>query len=134
MIEWVKANGEMLAAISAVMLALGVIAVPWITLRLPKDALIRRNPLDVLGDQHPVIRAALLVVRNLVALPLLILGVIMLVTPGQGILTIVLALVLADFPGKFQIERRVLGYPPIVKSLNWIRRKGHREEFETPPR
>jgi hypothetical protein len=133
MIEWMKTHGPELALASAIMLVMGVVAVPWIILRLPKNALHRRNPLDVLGERHHVLRVTLFIVRNVVALPLFVLGVIMVVAPGQGILTIVLSLVLADFPGKFRIERRLLSAKPIVRALNWIRRKGHREEFEPPP-
>lgn len=129
--EWIETNGPTLAVISAGMLLLGIIAVPWIILKLPEDALVRPNPLDVLGRRHPAIRIGFLVLRNAVAAPLFILGVIMLVAPGQGILTIVLALVLADFPGKYKIERRLFASKPILRSLNWIRRKGRRPEFRT---
>ena len=132
MLEWINTNGPALALVSAAMLALGVVAVPWIILRLPTNALVRPNPLDKLGRLHPVLRVTLLVARNVVALPLFILGVVMLVTPGQGILTIVLALVLAEFPGKFRLERRLLRAKPIIDALNWIRRKGHRDEFKAP--
>ena len=112
MIEWMKTHGPELALVSAIMLVMGVVAVPWIILRLPTNALHRRNPLDVLGERHHVLRVTLFIVRNVVALPLFVLGVIMVVAPGQGILTIVLSLMLADFPGKFRIERRLLSAKP----------------------
>jgi hypothetical protein len=129
MFEWINTNGPAMAAASAVMMVLGLVALPWVVLRLPTDALIRRNPLDVLGERHLALRITLFVVRNAIAVPLIVLGVIMLVTPGNGIVTIVLALILADFPDKFGIERKLLASRPVVGSLNWIRRKGGREEF-----
>ncbi len=47
----------------------------------------------------------------------------MLMTPGQGLLTILVGLVLTDFPGKHKIEQKLIAMPKVLSSLNWIRAK-----------
>jgi hypothetical protein len=66
--------------------------------------------------------------KNVLALVLIILGVAMLVLPGQGILAILLGVMLGDFPGKLKLQRWLLARPKVMKSLNWLRRK-----FSKPP-
>jgi len=43
--------------------------------------------------------------KNLLGVLLFMLGLIMLVTPGQGILTLLFGLMLMNFPGKYRVER-----------------------------
>ena len=132
--DWLTRHSVEIGLGSALMLALGIVAVPWIVVRLPEDALQRPNPLEAYRHRHPVLRGLLFVVRNAVGLVLLTLGVIMLVTPGQGILTIVLALGIMDFPGKWRLEHAILERKSVYRSLNWIRRKGGRSELLPPSR
>ena len=35
-------------------------------------------------------------------------GILMLVLPGQGLLTILVGLMLSDYPGKFKLEKELL--------------------------
>ena len=132
--DWLTQHSVEIGLGSSLMLALGIVAVPWIVVRLPEDALQRPNPLETYRHRHPILRALLFVVRNAVGLVLLVLGAIMLVTPGQGILTILLALGLMDFPGKWRLEQAILGRESVYRSLNWIRRKGGRSDFLPPSR
>ena len=50
----------------------------------------------------------------------------MLVLPGQGLLTIVTGFLFVDYPGKFKLERKMVSYPAILNSLNWIRSKSNK--------
>jgi hypothetical protein len=131
--DWLTAHSFEIALASGIMLAIGVVVVPWIVLRMPVDALQRDNPLKTYRQRHPVLRALLFVARNAIGLPLLILGVVMLVAPGQGVLTILLALGIMEFPGKWRLEHAIVERPTVYRTLNWIRRKGHKTEF-LPPR
>ncbi len=49
--------------------------------------------------------------RNLYGGLLIIAGVIMLFTPGQGLLTLLAGFLLLDFPGKRRTWRKILSYP-----------------------
>ena len=47
----------------------------------------------------------------------------MLVLPGQGLFTILIGLMLSNYPGKFYIEKRFIAIPSILKMINWLRKK-----------
>ena len=129
--DWIREQGDLFAllgAASAVMLLASAIAVPWIVLRLPADALRRPNPLDAWGKVHPVLRVLVILGRNIVGVPLLLIGIALAVplVPGQGLLTILLALMIMEFPGKWRLEHKFLGSHAVLGLLNWIREKGHK--------
>ncbi|MEX0964235.1 MAG: hypothetical protein WDZ52_09385 [Pseudohongiellaceae bacterium] len=54
----------------------------------------------------------------------------MLILPGQGLLTILIGVVLVDFPRKYKFQRWLISLGPVLKSANWLRRKGGREPLE----
>lgn len=60
---------------------------------------------------------------------LLVCGIVMLVLPGQGLITIVIGLSLIPFPGKNKIEQNLLSRKSVRSSLNWIRMKANKEPF-----
>ncbi|WP_028583307.1 PGPGW domain-containing protein [Desulfogranum mediterraneum] len=110
-----------------------LLAVPWMINRLAADYFIRHwQDLAQRRRCHPLRASCILVVRNGIGLFLLAAGVIMLVLPGQGLLTILLAICVMDFPGKQRLIRRLVDQEKIRKALNWIRRRGGREEFSFP--
>ncbi len=60
------------------------------------------------------------------AIVFLLAGAIMLFTPGQGILVILVGLWLAEFPGKRQLERKIIAIPGVVASINQVRLRAGR--------
>lgn len=56
-------------------------------------------------------------------------GMVMIFIPGQGILTILLGLVLMDFPGKHRLIVLIIQHKRVWRALNWIRAKGRRQPF-----
>ena len=44
----------------------------------------------------------------------------MLVAPGQGLLTMVVGLLLVDFPGKYRLERWLVTRQQVWRSINWL--------------
>ncbi len=77
-----------------------------------------------------MLRAAFLLIKNAVGTMLLAAGIAMLVLPGQGILTILAALALLNFPGKRTLEMWILHRPSILRTVNWLRRRAHQEPLE----
>jgi hypothetical protein len=69
------------------------------------------------------------IAKIIVALFLLVCGVLMLVLPGQGIITILIGLSLIPFPGKKKIEQYLISRKSVRSSLNWIRLKAKKEPF-----
>ena len=70
--------------------------------------------------------------KNLLGAALMLLGILMLFTPGQGLLTLLVGLLLMNFPGKYRLERTLVARPGIFRSLNWLRRRRGAEPFELP--
>lgn len=111
-----------ITALSFAMLAISAILVPWIVLRLPVDFFASdRRPVSRFASEHPLIRWAIIIARNLLSAILLFAGLAMLILPGQGLLTLAMAIVLADFPQKHRLEKWLLGRKPVTKSINWLR-------------
>jgi hypothetical protein len=50
--------------------------------------------------------------------------------PGQGVLTMIIAVTLIDFPGKRELERRLVSRPWVLKHLNNVRRRFHRAPLD----
>jgi hypothetical protein len=133
---WADSNEALLWWLFAASIALVLvtpIAIVWAVLRLPPDYFTaqRRRPLGSWQD-HPLLRPLLLLGKNLLGIVLLVAGLVMLVVPGQGLLSIAVALVLLDFPGKFRLERWLATRPPVWRSLNWLRKRFARPPLEKP--
>ena len=71
-------------------------------------------------------------IRNLFALILLVAGILMLVLPGQGLLTILMAIMTSTFPGKYRLERAIMRRPGVYRAANWIRHKYRRTPLQHP--
>ena len=135
MIDWIQTHETILwwlAAASAVTFVATLVVVPWLVVRIPEDYF--RDPRHhrmPWADQHAVVRVILLIGKNLLACLLLVAGVAMLLLPGQGILTILVGVLLLNFPGKYQLERWLIRRRPVLRSVNWLRRRSGREPLET---
>ena len=101
-----------------------LLIVPAVVCRIPVDYFnhTRREP-TAWVEHHPIIRMALLLAKNLLGYVVILMGVAMLVLPGQGLLTIVIGLILINFPGKYRLERWLVSRSPILRSANWLRKK-----------
>ncbi len=79
--------------------------------------------------ERPFIRS---VVLNLVGGVLLVAGVVMLFIPGQGLLTILLGLILMDFPGKYALERRIVARHGLLDTINRLRARSGVPPLQSP--
>jgi hypothetical protein len=116
----------LLAWCSALLLIVSIAIIPWIIIKIPYDYFHESFRIRISErSEHPLFVGLLTGIKNAVGLVLVILGILMLILPGQGILTILVGLFLMDFPGKYKIERNIVSYPKVLKSLNWIRAKAN---------
>jgi hypothetical protein len=105
-----------------------LIAIPFLLVRLPPHYFDERHPRTWMAAHHPVLRVIGLVLKNFVGVVFLLAGVLMLFLPGQGVLTMLIGLSLTDFPGKRTLERKLIGQPAVLRTINKLR---HR--FNRPP-
>ena len=125
--QWIDANQMLLTGIGVSSLFISVaslILLPWLVAQIPYDyfAHDRREPTKW-KELHPIFRFMVLLLKNIVGFTLLLAGVAMLVLPGQGLLSILMGLVLMDYPGKFRFERKIVSRPKLLQFINWLRRK-----------
>jgi hypothetical protein len=108
---------------SAALAVLSLLALPLLLARIPADYFHgRRRPPAPTGGARWFGR----VLKNVLGGALLLAGIAMLVLPGQGILTILAALVFLDFPGKRRFEQRLVARPHVLNAINRLRaRTGH---------
>lgn len=114
---------------SSLLLCLGsIVVVSWSVCRLPADYL-------VTGQAWPRVhgwKRAGRVLRNLLALVVLLVGVLLLVLPGQGLLTILAGCLLMDAPGKRRMELRLMQRPRVLAALNRLRGRRGRPPLRLP--
>lgn len=81
-------------------------------------------------DRHPAVRWTGIVVKNLLGYLLVLLGFVMSLpgVPGQGVLTILLGVMLIDFPGKHRLERKIVCNPRVRQAIDRLRAR-----FGRPP-
>lgn len=91
-----------------------IVLVPRFLARLPRDYL----QSDGSQEHHHLL---LRILRNVLGALLVVLGVAMLLLPGQGLLTLLVGLLLIDFPGKQRIVRGLLGKPKVLSVVNKLR-------------
>jgi len=120
---------QLIAISSLIMLAISLSLLPYLVARLPVDHFCQQS-----RSQHPITsqQALLRILRNLLGLILLFAGLLMLLLPGQGLLTLVLSLLLLDYPQKKKIERSLLQKKAIFNGLNWLRKKAKVAAFKRP--
>jgi hypothetical protein len=126
-------GGEVLTGIavfSVVAFLLGVIVTPIVLIRLPHDYFVRRE--SVPPPSLTVGRALLLVVRNAFGAVLIVLGVLLLVLPGQGLITLLVGLLVLDFRGKRKWERRLVARRGVLRVINGLRSRAGRAPLEIP--
>ena len=117
-----------LGLLSLLMFVGTAVVIPWILVRLPTDYFACRERRSWLRREGSLlVYVPLRVLKNLVGVGLVLLGILLLVLPGQGVLTIVIGVVLLDFPSKYRLEGWLVRRPGVRNSINWLRRKHGKE-------
>lgn len=126
--SWLWAVGGLaifLATFLSSLLVIGILLV-----RLPATYFLDTHVRDLWIDHHPVIRWTGILLKNGLGIALVLVGVLLSVpgVPGQGLLTILIGLMLLDFPGKRRMERWILQRPRVLRRINRLR-----EHYHQPP-
>jgi hypothetical protein len=131
MVQWIRINETILwwlTVVSIITFVASLIVVPFLVVRIPPDYFAdgkrHRKPW---ADQHAAVRGVLVAAKNLLGYILIVAGILMLVLPGQGTLTIVAGIMLLNFPGKYKFERWMVSRGPVLRSINWVRRRAGRD-------
>lgn len=127
--EW----GYYLAGLSVLTLLGTILLIPWLITKIPEDYFVgvKRHE-SQLHSYHPAIYILILLIKNLFGIFLLVVGLAMLVLPGQGLLTMLVGILMINFPGKYRFERWLIKKDSIYKSINWIRRRSGKPDLRRP--
>ena len=133
-IQWFANHPEVLIGmgISSIFIFLiSILGISWFVAQIPEDYFLRskRQP-SKWREQKPILRFVVMFGKNLIGLSLIIGGLLMLVLPGQGLLTIVTGLLLVNYPGKYKLEQKLSSMPSIFRALNWIRLKAKKPPLQ----
>lgn len=130
MIEWFQGNETAiwwLAASAVITFMATLIVVPILIVRIPPDYFSRKKLHGrPWANLHPIVRAMLVLGKNVLGAIFVVAGLIMLVLPGQGIFTILIGIMLLNFPGKYRLERWIVARRPVLRSINWLRQQAGR--------
>ena len=104
-------------------ISLAIVSV--IMVKIPPDYFKKDKPRKLWADKPKVVRYLGIVGKNLLGVVLVVLGVVMSIpgVPGQGILTILLGIMLLDFPGKQKLEHRLISRPQVLNTVNKLRHR-----------
>src|SRR6266550_564543 len=105
--------------------AVSLSVVSFILVKIPLDYFQQNRPQEFWSGRHPVIRLLGTLAKNLLGIVLVALGIVMSIpgVPGQGILTILLGIMLLDFPGRQKLERNIVSQPRVLKNINKLRHR-----------
>ena len=113
-----------LGTISFIIFIFSLLSIKWLVTLIPSDYFILKKNSEFKLN-HPFLWLASIIIKNLIGYTLIIGGILMLVLPGQGLFTILIGLMLSNYPGKFYIERRFIAIPSVLKTINWLRKKSN---------
>jgi hypothetical protein len=138
MIDWLSEfatsltwkNALIGVAIFLVTFFVNLAIVSFILVKIPADHFTKHHQTKFWSGPNPALRAAGIIGKNILGVLLLALGIVLSVpgVPGQGLLTILLGIMLLDFPGKRNLERKLLERKGIVGTINRLRQR-----FDKPP-
>lgn len=118
------------AALFAASFVINLAIVSFILVKLPADHFAKSRKRKFLEGHSAAVRVAATIGKNVLGAMLVALGIVLSLpgVPGQGLLTILLGIMLLDFPGKHRLEQKLLSRPSIVNAINSLRGR-----FGKPP-
>ena len=111
-----------------------LIIIPILIVRIPADYFKRRvqKQKSCYKEQHAVICCIGTVFKNILGALFALAGFAMLFFPGQGLITILIGIMLLNFPGKVALQLRIVQQQNVLRAINWMRTKADRPALELP--
>jgi len=128
--DWISDYNQIIqwaGIVSVFLFFLSLFLLRYVILRLPEDYFIKASSLSK-NPQKIIVRVA----KNAVGFLLTICGIILLFTPGQGMITILIGLCLIDLAIVNQFKKKIINNGKVQKALNWIRTKKSVKPFNFP--
>lgn len=109
------------AILFLVSLAINFVVIAIVMVKIPANYFSTHYKQDFRPHTSWLTRWGTLIAKNVAGLILFVLGIVMLIGPGQGILSILTGIILMDIPGKRPFEARLIKRPPVLAVINKLR-------------
>ena len=133
-LEWLMAHQYLLGwigVISFLVFSLSLLSLPRLVAMIPEDYFLsQKRKRAILKNEVFGTWIVIFILKNSIGLLLITGGMLMLFLPGQGVLTIIAGLIMTDYPGKFELERRIVSNKKILEKLNWLRNKANQPSLK----
>jgi len=113
-----------LGIVSSIIFIASILSIGRLVSLIPSDYFINRKD-SKFKLNYPAAWIFSIIIKNIFGYILILGGILMLILPGQGLITIFIGLMLSNYPGKYSIEKRIIATPKILKSINWLRKKSN---------
>ena len=135
-LDWIAAHPVVTGAALVVSLALALIygAIIYVAIgRMSPDYFVRdETSSSAWRQRYPLLGVVALLLKNAFGVVLVLMGLAMLVLPGQGVLTLLIGIGLLDFPGKRKLEKKIVRTPAVQKTMDAIRRRAGQPPLVLP--
>ena len=125
-LTWGIVAWGLLFTIITIVASYGLIVIGMI--KIPADYFSSTYVRKINTENHFSVRWTAFIVKNVIGFILVIAGIIMIFTPGPGVPTILLGLIMMDIPGKRPLEARLIQRPMVLSAVNDLRAK-----YKKPP-
>ncbi|CAN5577155.1 MAG: hypothetical protein ACR2M8_07965 [Pyrinomonadaceae bacterium] len=115
------------AGVFLVSLIINALIVGIVIVKIPANYFSSHYQQDFLPNSSWFTRWGVTIVKNVAGAILVILGIAMLIGPGQGILSILSGLIMMDIPGKRPLEAKIIKRPAILAAANNLRSRYKKE-------
>ena len=136
MFEWLaqfSESAKWLGIFSITSFFATLIILPLAVIQIPEAYFVRhkRDPMRK-HRTHAVIFGLGVFFKNVIGVVLIVAGAVMVFIPGQGLLTMLIGLMLTNFPGKFHLEQKIIRNRTISRAINMLRNKAHKTPLILP--
>jgi len=122
-----------LGSFSLLLLLFSLVVIPLIVIHIPADYFAREKRFSFFQENvNPVVTIFWLVLKNFVGAVFVLLGLVMLFTPGQGLITLFIGMLFMNFPGKYRLEKRIIRQKNIFGWMNRLRSRFNKPELVYP--
>ncbi len=120
-LTWAKDNWKLIGIISVSSFVLSIVGCTVLITYLPSDYF--TSTYQRRHIKNPIVRFFVSLLKNIVGFLIVIVGALMSVpgVPGQGLLTILVGLIISDFPGKRRLVNRIIRIRAVYSAANKIR-------------
>lgn len=125
-LELITLSGVILGVlVFLVTFSINLAIVSFVLVKIPANYFSSEHSRAFLQERSPAIRYLGVVGKNLLGALLVGIGIVLSLpgVPGQGLLTILLGIMLLDFPGRRSLERKLVSRPQVFNTINKLRHR-----------